>query len=73
MDHLETSVRHECKQAFAELQTDMGALTDDVLSNAQVPYRQRRCYAARMLFKDDQQQMLLLDCEHAALQAKQYR
>ena len=30
MDTLENNVRSECKQAFAELQTDMSDLTDDL-------------------------------------------
>jgi hypothetical protein len=32
MDTLENSVRSECKQAFAELQTDMTDLTNDLES-----------------------------------------
>jgi plexin A len=60
MDNLETNVRHECKQAFAELQTDMGDMAGDVLQQG-IPYRPRRAHAARILFKDDQQQALLID------------
>uniref|UniRef100_A0A914WT31 Sema domain-containing protein n=1 Tax=Plectus sambesii TaxID=2011161 RepID=A0A914WT31_9BILA len=60
MDNLESNVRQECKQAFAELQTDMSDLTSDLVALG-IPYHSRRSFACRVLFKDEHQQALLVD------------
>lgn len=53
MDLLESNVRHECKQAFAELQTDMSDLTGDLVP-LNIPFRPLTQYAAKVMFRDDQ-------------------
>lgn len=57
MDTLESNVRQECKQAFAELQTDMSDLTGDLVP-LNIPYHDRCRYAAKILFKEEQKAVL---------------
>ncbi|XP_078717263.1 plexin-A1-like [Lampetra fluviatilis] len=49
MDNLESRVALECKEAFAELQTDINELTSDV-DGAGIPFLDYRTYALRVLF-----------------------
>ncbi|XP_055999844.1 plexin-B-like isoform X4 [Ostrea edulis] len=49
LDNLESTVRNECKQAFAELQTDMTDLTTD-LEGSKKPYHDYDEYTFRVLF-----------------------
>ncbi|CAG2109656.1 unnamed protein product, partial [Medioppia subpectinata] len=49
MDTLENSVRSECKQAFAELQTDMTDLTNDLVSMG-IPTLDHRTYVMKVFF-----------------------
>ena len=49
MDTLENSVRSECKQAFAELQTDMTDLTNDLESQG-IPVLDHRNYVMKVFF-----------------------
>ncbi|XP_078341905.1 plexin-B-like isoform X5 [Crassostrea virginica] len=49
LDNLESTVRNECKQAFAELQTDMTDLTTD-LDSSRKPYHDYDEYTFRILF-----------------------
>lgn len=49
MDILENSVRSECKQAFAELQTDMTDLTND-LETTGFPVLNHRTYVMKVFF-----------------------
>ncbi|XP_061187688.1 plexin-B-like isoform X2 [Saccostrea echinata] len=49
LDNLESTVRNECKQAFAELQTDMTDLTTD-LEGSKMPYYDYEEYTFRVLF-----------------------
>ncbi|XP_061423083.1 plexin-A2-like [Lethenteron reissneri] len=49
MDNLEARVALECKEAFAELQTDVDELTSDV-DGAGIPHLAYRTYALRVLF-----------------------
>ena len=49
MDTLENSVRSECKQAFAELQTDMTDLSND-LENCGIPILDHRTYVMKVFF-----------------------
>ncbi|KFD65944.1 hypothetical protein M514_03899 [Trichuris suis] len=60
MDTLESNVRQECKEAFAELQTDMSDLTSDLVALG-IPFHSRYVYAARVLFKEDQRSVMQLD------------
>jgi len=57
MDLLESNVRHECKQAFAELQTDMTDLTGDLVP-LNIPYRPLAPYVVRVMFRDEEQAAL---------------
>jgi plexin A len=49
MDTLENSVRSECKQAFAELQTDMTDLNNDLQSTG-IPTLDHRAYIIKVFF-----------------------
>ncbi|XP_063883556.1 LOW QUALITY PROTEIN: plexin-B-like [Scylla paramamosain] len=49
MDSLESHVRTECKQAFAELQTDMTDLTADLESSG-IPTLDHRTYVMKVFF-----------------------
>lgn len=49
MDTLENSVRSECKQAFAELQTDMTDLNNDLLATG-IPTLDHRAYIIKVFF-----------------------
>lgn len=49
MDTLENSVRSECKQAFAELQTDMSDLNND-LQTTGIPTLDHRSYIMKVFF-----------------------
>ncbi|XP_013416174.1 plexin-A4 isoform X2 [Lingula anatina] len=49
LDTLESNVRNECKQAFAELQTDMSDLTSDLIATG-IPYWDFHSYAFKVLF-----------------------
>ncbi|XP_050412849.2 plexin-B isoform X1 [Patella vulgata] len=49
LDNLESNVRNECKQAFAELQTDMTDLTGDLLSSG-IPFWDYHTYTFKVLF-----------------------
>uniref|UniRef100_A0A8C7ZCH0 Plexin-A2 n=1 Tax=Oryzias sinensis TaxID=183150 RepID=A0A8C7ZCH0_9TELE len=49
MDNLESRVALECKEAFAELQTDINELTSD-LDRAGIPFLDYRTFAMRVLF-----------------------
>ncbi|KAM6151718.1 plexin-A3 isoform 2-T2 [Rhynchocyon petersi] len=49
MDNLESRVALECKEAFAELQTDINELTNH-MDGVQIPFLDYRTYAVRVLF-----------------------
>ncbi|KRY75288.1 Plexin-B, partial [Trichinella pseudospiralis] len=57
MDNLESNVRQECKEAFAELQTDMSDLTSDLVALG-IPYRSRIDFINRVLFKEEHRSVL---------------
>uniref|UniRef100_H2YK51 Uncharacterized protein n=1 Tax=Ciona savignyi TaxID=51511 RepID=H2YK51_CIOSA len=63
MDKMESKVANICREAFAELQTDMSEL-DTVAGSTGIPYLEYRVYLMRVLFPDpltaDQQHSLLL-------------
>ncbi|BFZ08936.1 hypothetical protein BsWGS_11975 [Bradybaena similaris] len=50
MDQLESRVANECKEAFAELQTDMSELTSDISGGSSIPFWDYRTYCMRVLF-----------------------
>ncbi|XP_067834818.1 plexin A3-like, partial [Heptranchias perlo] len=49
MDNLESRVALECKEAFAELQTDIHELTND-LDGVGIPFLEYKTYTTRVLF-----------------------
>ncbi|CAG5119136.1 unnamed protein product, partial [Candidula unifasciata] len=50
MDQLESRVANECKEAFAELQTDMNELTSDISGGCSIPFWDYRTYCMRVMF-----------------------
>uniref|UniRef100_A0A8B9LTB5 Plexin A3 n=1 Tax=Astyanax mexicanus TaxID=7994 RepID=A0A8B9LTB5_ASTMX len=49
MDNLESRVALECKEAFAELQTDIQELTND-MDGVKIPFLEYRTYTMRVMF-----------------------
>ncbi|XP_068104102.1 plexin-A3-like [Hyperolius riggenbachi] len=49
MDNLESRVALECKEAFAELQTDINELTNN-MDGVKIPFLEYKTYAMRVLF-----------------------
>ncbi|KAM9444063.1 plexin-A2-like isoform 1-T1 [Clarias gariepinus] len=64
MDNLESRVALECKEAFAELQTDINELTSD-LDRAGIPHLDYRTYVMRILFPGMDDHPVLRDLEVA--------
>uniref|UniRef100_A0A5F9D7G2 Plexin-A4 n=1 Tax=Oryctolagus cuniculus TaxID=9986 RepID=A0A5F9D7G2_RABIT len=62
MDNLESRVALECKEAFAELQTDIHELTSD-LDGAGIPFLDYRTYTMRVLFPGIDDHPVLRDLE----------
>ncbi|KAJ8257312.1 hypothetical protein GJAV_G00184240 [Gymnothorax javanicus] len=62
MDNLESRVALECKEAFAELQTDIHELTQD-LDGVGIPFRDYRTYAVRVLFPGMEDHPVLKELE----------
>ncbi|KAM6306975.1 LOW QUALITY PROTEIN: plexin-A4-like [Podargus strigoides] len=62
MDNLESRVALECKEAFAELQTDIHELTSD-LDGAGIPFLNYRTYTMRVLFPGIEDHPVLRDLE----------
>uniref|UniRef100_A0AAY4CRJ5 Sema domain-containing protein n=1 Tax=Denticeps clupeoides TaxID=299321 RepID=A0AAY4CRJ5_9TELE len=62
MDNLESRVALECKEAFAELQTDIHELTSD-LDGAGIPFLDYRAYTMRVLFPGIEDHPVLRDLE----------
>lgn len=58
MDQLELQVAAECKEAFAELQTEMTDLTSDLTSGG-IPFLDYRTYAMKILFPSMEEHTLL--------------
>uniref|UniRef100_A0A4W6C4U6 Plexin A1 n=1 Tax=Lates calcarifer TaxID=8187 RepID=A0A4W6C4U6_LATCA len=62
MDNLESRVALECKEAFAELQTDIHELTQE-LDGAGIPFLDYRTYAMRVLFPGIEDHPVLKEME----------
>ncbi|CAF1302859.1 unnamed protein product [Adineta steineri] len=65
IDTLEMRVARECKEAFAELQTDIGEMTND-LSQSGVPYHDYRTFCMKVLFPnatEEEKYMMLHNIE----------
>lgn len=58
MDILELQVAAECKEAFAELQTEMGDMTGDLTSGG-IPFLDYRTYAMKILFPNNEDHVVL--------------
>lgn len=58
MDILELRVAAECKEAFAELQTEMTDLTGDLTSGG-IPFLDYRTYAMKILFPNHEDHIVL--------------
>lgn len=58
MDILELRVAAECKEAFAELQTEMTDLTGDLTSGG-IPFLDYRTYAMKILFPNNEDHVVL--------------
>jgi len=58
MDILELRVAAECKEAFAELQTEMTDLTGDLTSGG-IPFLDYRSYAMKILFPNHEDHIVL--------------
>lgn len=58
MDILELRVAAECKEAFAELQTEMTDLTSDLTSGG-IPFLDYRTYAMKILFPNEDDHLVL--------------
>uniref|UniRef100_A0A6Q2YD49 Plexin-A1 n=1 Tax=Esox lucius TaxID=8010 RepID=A0A6Q2YD49_ESOLU len=69
MDNLESRVALECKEAFAELQTDIHELTQE-LDGAGIPFLDYRTYAMRVLFPGIEDHPVLKEMEVRANQEK---
>uniref|UniRef100_A0AAY5EQY1 Plexin-A1 n=2 Tax=Electrophorus electricus TaxID=8005 RepID=A0AAY5EQY1_ELEEL len=65
MDNLESRVALECKEAFAELQTDIHELTQE-LDGAGIPFLDYRTYAMRVLFPGIEDHPVLKEMEAPA-------
>ncbi|XP_064633300.1 plexin-A4-like isoform X2 [Lineus longissimus] len=63
MDVLESRVAKECKEAFAELQTDMTELTQDMASIGGIPFLDYRSFCMRVLFPT------MDECDHPVCRA----
>uniref|UniRef100_A0A4W3IM62 Plexin A4 n=2 Tax=Callorhinchus milii TaxID=7868 RepID=A0A4W3IM62_CALMI len=62
MDNLESRVALECKEAFAELQTDINELTSD-LDATGIPFLEYRTYTMRVLFPGIEDHPVLRELE----------
>ncbi|CDQ86536.1 unnamed protein product [Oncorhynchus mykiss] len=62
MDNLESRVALECKEAFAELQTDIHELTQE-LDGTGIPFLEYRTYAMRVLFPGIEDHPVLKEME----------
>ncbi|GAB1302898.1 Plexin-A4 [Apodemus speciosus] len=66
MDNLESRVALECKEAFAELQTDINELTNH-MDGVQIPFLDYRTYAVRVLFPGIEAHPVLKELHHYVL------
>ena len=66
LEKLESSVARECKQGFAELQTDLDELTGDVVG-CRLPYRDLQSYLLTTLFPGAKTHPILQPIEVSAV------
>ncbi|XP_041350001.1 plexin-A2-like isoform X2 [Gigantopelta aegis] len=63
MDSLEARVANECKEAFAELQTDMTELTSDLYGQVSIPFWDYRTYCMNVLFPGVEHHSVIRDLQ----------
>ncbi|XP_069040201.1 plexin A3 [Lepisosteus oculatus] len=72
MDNLESRVALECKEAFAELQTDIQELTND-MDGVKIPFLEYRTYAMRVMFPGIEEHPVLKELDSPASVEKALR
>ncbi|KAG5838863.1 hypothetical protein ANANG_G00228160 [Anguilla anguilla] len=65
MDNLESRVALECKEAFAELQTDIQELTND-MDGVKIPFLEYRTYTMRVMFPGIEEHPILKELDSPA-------
>ncbi|XP_058873044.1 LOW QUALITY PROTEIN: plexin A3-like [Acipenser ruthenus] len=65
MDNLESRVALECKEAFAELQTDIQELTND-MDGVKIPFLEYKTYTMRVMFPGVEEHPLLKELDSPA-------
>uniref|UniRef100_A0A8C9VF54 Plexin A3 n=1 Tax=Scleropages formosus TaxID=113540 RepID=A0A8C9VF54_SCLFO len=65
MDNLESRVALECKEAFAELQTDIQELTND-MDGVKIPFLEYRTYTMRVMFPGIEEHPVLKELDAPA-------
>uniref|UniRef100_A0A8C6PYI3 Plexin A3 n=1 Tax=Nothobranchius furzeri TaxID=105023 RepID=A0A8C6PYI3_NOTFU len=65
MDNLESRVALECKEAFAELQTDIQELTND-MDGVKIPFLEYRNYTMRVMFPGIEEHPILKELDSPA-------
>ncbi|XP_076857395.1 LOW QUALITY PROTEIN: plexin A3 [Brachyhypopomus gauderio] len=65
MDNLESRVALECKEAFAELQTDIQELTND-MDGVKIPFLDYRTYTMRVMFPGIEEHPVLKELDSPA-------
>uniref|UniRef100_A0A671QPN7 Plexin A3 n=1 Tax=Sinocyclocheilus anshuiensis TaxID=1608454 RepID=A0A671QPN7_9TELE len=65
MDNLESRVALECKEAFAELQTDIQELTND-MDGVKIPFLEYRTYTIRVMFPGIEEHPVLKELDSPA-------
>ncbi|KAG7224369.1 hypothetical protein INR49_004711 [Caranx melampygus] len=65
MDNLESRVALECKEAFAELQTDIQELTND-MDGVKIPFLEYRTYTMRVMFPGIEEHPVLKELDSPA-------
>uniref|UniRef100_A0A8C6PW23 Plexin A3 n=1 Tax=Nothobranchius furzeri TaxID=105023 RepID=A0A8C6PW23_NOTFU len=65
MDNLESRVALECKEAFAELQTDIQELTND-MDGVKIPFLEYRNYTMRVMFPGIEEHPILKELDECA-------
>ncbi|ESO84358.1 hypothetical protein LOTGIDRAFT_168803 [Lottia gigantea] len=63
MDSLESRVANECKEAFAELQTDMTELTSDHVGQISIPFWDYRTFCMKVLFPGQEDHVVVRELQ----------
>uniref|UniRef100_A0A8D3DU16 Plexin A3 n=1 Tax=Scophthalmus maximus TaxID=52904 RepID=A0A8D3DU16_SCOMX len=71
MDNLESRVALECKEAFAELQTDIQELTND-MDGVKIPFLEYRNYTMRVMFPGIEEHPVLKELDVCTTQRRYF-